>query len=56
MLDAGAALAGSSDSSVVGFDVLAAMDVAVRRELPSGAVFSAPQRISIAWHANHDVG
>lgn len=48
MLDAGAILAGSSDAPVVGFDVLAAIDTAVRRELPSGAVFSAEQRISIA--------
>lgn len=47
MLDAGAKLAGSSDAPVVGFDVLAAIDTAVRRELPSGAVFSAEQRISI---------
>jgi predicted amidohydrolase YtcJ len=47
MLDAGAVLAGSSDAPVVGFDVLEAIDIAVRRELPSGSVFEPDQRLTV---------
>ena len=47
MMDAGVALVGSSDAPVVGFDVLAAIDTAVRRHLRSGAVLGAEQRIGV---------
>lgn len=48
MLDAGAVLAGSSDAPVIDFDVLAAIETAVRRHLPSGATLAPEQRISVA--------
>jgi hypothetical protein len=48
MLDAGAVLAGSSDAPVSDFDVLAAIETAVRRRLPSGATLDAEQRLGIA--------
>lgn len=48
MLDAGVGLVGSSDAPVVGFDVLAAIDTAVRRRLRSGATLAAEQRIGVA--------
>lgn len=48
MLDAGAVLAGSSDAPVLSFDVLAAIETAVRRALPSGHVLAPEQRISVA--------
>jgi hypothetical protein len=48
MLDAGVALVGSSDAPVVSFDVLVAIDAAVRRRLRSGATFAAEQRIGVA--------
>lgn len=47
MLEAGAVLAGSSDAPVLSFDVLAAIETAVRRELPSGAVLAPDQRITV---------
>jgi predicted amidohydrolase YtcJ len=47
MVGAGAVVAGSSDAPVVGFDVLEAIDLAVRRQLPSGAVFAPDQRLSV---------
>jgi predicted amidohydrolase YtcJ len=48
MLAAGVTLVGSSDAPVVSFDVLAAIDAAVRRRLRSGATFAAEQRIGVA--------
>jgi predicted amidohydrolase YtcJ len=45
MIDAGVRLAGSSDAPVVGFDVLAAIDCAVRRRLRSGASLAAEQSV-----------
>jgi predicted amidohydrolase YtcJ len=48
MLDAGLVLAGSSDAPVVGYDVLAAIDVAVRRRLRSGRVLGREQALSVA--------
>ncbi len=47
MMDAGVALVGSSDAPVVGFDVLAAIDTAVRRRVHSGATLGAEQRIGV---------
>jgi predicted amidohydrolase YtcJ len=48
MRAAGATLAGSSDAPVLTFDVLAAIDSAVRRTLPSGAILAPEQRLTVA--------
>lgn len=48
MLESGIVLAGSSDAPVVDFSVLAAIETAVRRRLPSGATLAPEQRISVA--------
>ena len=48
MREAGAVLAGSSDAPVLTFDVLSAIDSAVRRTLPSGAILAPEQRITVA--------
>jgi predicted amidohydrolase YtcJ len=48
MRDAGVALVGSSDAPVVGFDVLSAIDAAVRRRVRSGATLGAEQGIGVA--------
>jgi len=46
MRDAGIALAGSSDAPCADFDPIAAIDFAVRRELPSGAPFFPEEALS----------
>ncbi len=48
MLEAGAALAGSSDAPVFTFSVLAALETAVRRRLASGATHDPDQALSVA--------
>jgi len=48
LLDAGVRAAGSSDAPCASFDVLASIDFAVRRELPSGTPLFPEQALSVS--------